>query len=364
MSKNDYMSDQTLVVFCCSLSSGGAERVLSILSTPFADHYRRVVYLMWNDIPVFYKIDPRVEIVSVARECHRRNVVSRLWWLRRFVTRTKPGVVVSFSAPYNMIALFALLGSGTKVVAAERVDPRSFRWGKPLEWARKLLYRSATGILAQTEHSKAYFKGALLRKTSVIYNPVTMSRSDVGRGLRTEKKPIIVSAARLVPQKRQTLLIDAFARFSKNHPEYSLVIYGDGAERDNLLRYAQEKGVAEKFSLPGSVKDIWDRIAPARMFVITSLFEGMSNSMIEAMCLGLPCISTKVSGATDLIVDGKNGYLIEIDDLEALCQKMELLHNEAHCHAIGSEAAKLYDELRVENISRLWIEYIDNLIAK
>ncbi|MBO7197200.1 MAG: glycosyltransferase [Tidjanibacter sp.] len=353
-----------LVVFCSALTAGGAERVLSILAVPFADHFDSVRYVMWKEAPVFYDIDPRVELVCVERECGSREALAKLLWLRRYVKRLQPSLVLSFSAPYNMLALAALLGSGTKTVVAERIDPRSFRWGRVLEWCRKLLYRTAAGVLAQTEYSKEYFTGTLRDKTTVIYNPVTMDPSHVGRALRAEKQPVVVSAARLVPQKRQTLLIDVFARFAEQHPDYRLVIYGEGVERENLMRHAAERGVAERVVLPGTVKNLWDCIASARMFVMTSLFEGMSNSMIEAMCLGLPCISTKVSGATDLIRDGHNGYLVDIDDAEELYRKMELLADEQTASRIGAEATKVYESLKVETISRVWTEYLDSVIDK
>ena len=92
------------------------------------------------------------------------------------------------------------------------------------------------------------------------------------------------------------------------------------------------------------------------MFVLTSEYEGMSNSLIEAMCLGLPCISTKVSGATDLIQSGDNGVLIDIDDTQGLLIAMtEIADNPVYAKIIGENATQIYQILKSEVISKHWV---------
>lgn len=350
------------MIFCGSLTHGGAERVLSILSTPFAEHYDSVDYVTWYDLPVFYTIHPKIRLICMEKEVGK-SFVKKVQWFRRYVNRSQPSLVVSFSTPFNMIALLASIGSKTKVVVAERNDPRSFRWGWILKKCRDILYHKAVGILVQTEHNKNYFTGKLLDKTSVIYNPIAMPSGMVGSATKIQKRPLIVTAARLVPQKQQALLIECFARFSSNHPEYKLEIYGTGPELANLQHKADECGVRDKVFFPGNVHDLWQRILPAQMFIMTSLFEGMSNSLIEAMCLGLPCISTKVSGATDLLKHGINGFLVDIGDKDEICKCMEQIASDEQMALImGSKASEVYNILNVEQISRQWIEYISNMV--
>ncbi len=353
-----------LMIFCSALQAGGAERVLSILSTPFADHYERVTYLMWQDVPIFYTIDKRVQLVSVERAC-RGGMLKRLFWMRRYIRRESPDIVLSFSAPFNMLALAALLGTRQRVVVAERIDPRSFRWGYCLNILRRWLYHTADGILTQTPSSKEYFKGALRRKTTVIYNPVVMPDQLVGKAVTEDKHPVVVSVARLVKQKQQEVLIRAFAKFHKSHPTYRLLIYGKGPELERLQREAEMLGVKDVVCFPGVVKEIWPALLSAQMFVMSSQFEGMSNSLIEAMCLGLPCISTKVSGAVDLICHGENGYLVDVGDDEAICCYMQrLADDQPLAQQIGRQAVTLYKALNVDTIAREWIEYIDAMIQR
>lgn len=350
-----------LFVTCSSLSSGGAERVLSILSSSFAEQYDEVQYLMWYDKPVFYDIDARVKVVSIEKEAGSGDTAKRMLWFRKYVNRCHPDMVLSFSAPFNMLTLASLLCTRHKVIAAERVDPRSFRWGKPMELLRNILYRRAYGILAQTQSCKDYFTGKLYDKTDVIFNPVNMPESLRGSAIGCEKQHLIINAARLAPQKKQDMLVRVFARFHESHPEYRLQIFGSGPERDNLIALAEDLNISSYVEMPGTVKDLWSRMQVADMFVMTSLFEGMSNSMIEAMCLGVPCISTKVSGAVDLIDSGNNGILIDINDSEALYDAMSrIADDEEYARTIANNSCLLYDKLNVESISARWIEYVDS----
>lgn len=354
-----------IIISCASLQGGGAERVLSILSPVLLEHYDEVQYVMWYEAPLFYDIHKGIKLVSIEKEVGSKNTFRRMMWFRRYIKREKPNLILSFSAPFNMLTLASLLGTSSKVIACERVDPRAFRWGKHLEILRNLLYYKAEGILAQTQMSKEYFGGRLLRKTDVIFNPVTMNPEIVGAAVRTNKFDLIVSAARLAKQKRQDMLIECFARFKKTHPSYKLVIYGEGPERNNLIKISEELGVKDCVSLPGNVKDLWNKILPAKMFVMTSSFEGMSNSMIEAMCLGIPTISTKVSGATDLIKHKENGLLIDLDDKETLYEYMcRIADDNLYASKLGRNGAELYQLLDVESISKHWIQYIDSKIGK
>ena len=354
-----------IVFFCASLQAGGAERVLSVLSKPLADNYDEVQYVLWYEQPVFYHYDRRINIISVEKEAGNKSSLQKMLWFRHYIKRESPDLVISFSAPFNMIALASLLLTKQKIVAAERVDPRSFRWGKHLELLRNLLYRRADGILAQTQSCKDYFKGSLNYKTDVIFNPVVMEKSVVGSALVSHKRNVIITAARLEHQKRQDLLIEVFAEFKKTHPDYELHIYGKGSKLNSLKSHAIKFGVGDSVKFPGVSNELWGKMKISKMFVMTSLFEGMSNSLIEAMCLGLPCISTKVSGAIDLINSGVNGFLINIDDRQTLLENMKIIADDNNkANQIGGNASRIYEVLNVESISMKWITYINKMIEK
>jgi glycosyltransferase involved in cell wall biosynthesis len=178
-----------------------------------------------------------------------------------------------------------------------------------------------------------------------------------GMALRTEKKRRIVSAARLMKQKNQLMLIESFAQIKQDFPDYTLTIYGEGPFRDTLEARIAELNLTDSVFLPGKVQNVFDCIADADLFVLSSDFEGMPNALIEAMCLGLPVISTKVSGATDLIEHGHNGLLTEVGDTNQLteCMRQMLADPQLRLRCAGN-ALEINERLQVDGIIRQWLD--------
>lgn len=349
-----------LLVSDATLGPGGAERVLSILSEGFANHYNQVIYLTWNDVPDFYSIDSRVKRICVERECGSKNIIKKALWFRKFVKQESPSLVLSFLTPYNVITCTSLLGINVPMIVAERNDPR-YVWNSfPYREIRSLIYHKPMGILQQTENNKAYYKGSLYDKTSVIFNPIVMGDDYRGKALQTPKKKRIVSVARLMKQKNQNMLLKAFKIFHDTHPDYTLTIYGKGNYRNEVEKLVSQYGLEGYVELPGPVNDLWDRIIDAECFALSSWYEGMPNGLLEALCLGLPCVSTKVSGAVDLIRNNENGILVDLDDHVSMAKAFaSIIDNKANAEKIGQQATKTYEKLNVDVISKQWINIID-----
>ena len=153
----------------------------------------------------------------------------------------------------------------------------------------------------------------------------------------------------------------SFAAIREQFPDYTLTIYGEGPHRETLEKKIAQLGLGETVQLPGSVKDVHERIADANLFVMSSDYEGMPNALIEAMCLGLPVISTAVSGATDLIRHGENGLLVDCADTAALAEAMKRLLSDASLRmAFGQEAVKLNQQLKIGDITRQWLSAVEH----
>ena len=349
-----------LFVSIATLGSGGAERVLSILSTPLAETFDLVKYVLWEGGKSFYPIDRRVDIVSLPEMSGKKGRSFQIATFRRLIKQERPDLVLSFLTPYNMLVLLSTVGLKQKVVVAERTDPkRLLAGGKAGLWLRDLLYRRSDGILTQTEYAKSCYDKKFAGKTKVIYNPVTISDEQVGMALRTPKEHLFVTAGRLEPVKDQTTMIGAFAIFRQSHPDYRLVIYGEGPSRESLQKRIDDMGLQNVVILAGRTNDLWNKIARAEAFLLTSEYEGMSNALIEAMCLGLPAISTKVSGSTDMIKDGVNGFLIDIRDKEKLADRMSLLaDNKELQERMGCSTLKVYELVNKDIVSKEWIDYL------
>ncbi len=361
----DYRKMKKLLVSIGTLSSGGAERVISILSDAFAEHYDEVIYLTWIDKPDFYVLNPKIKRVCIERECGSSNILRKTIWFRSFVKKESPTIILSFLTPFNVLICYSLLGLNVKLIVAERNDPRKVWNGNFKKNIRNVAYRFADGILEQTENNRSYFSGTLLKRTGVVYNPIIMSDEYVGSALKATKKNRIVSVMRLTAQKNPEMLLNSFFIFHNSHKEYTLTIYGEGPYREKIKRMVGDLGLQGFVFLPGAIKNVWDEIIDAKCFIMTSWYEGMPNALLEAMCLGLPCVSTKVSGAVDLINDGDNGYLVELNDHVSMANVIsKVVDDDIIRCKLGTNASKLYNLLNIDVISKKWLEYIDMIINK
>lgn len=348
-----------------TLGPGGAARVCANLSYPLTDKYDDVILVTWADHTQFYEYDKRARWYCVEKETGGTNDYKRMKWFRNLVKIERPDLILSFLEPWNLRVLVCTIGLGVKTIVAERNDPHGVNKYWIMDQIEKFVYRRAHKILVQTETIKKFFTGRLESRTSVIYNPVNLSKEMVGEALRTSKTKRIVSVARLKPQKNLDILIDAFSHFVASHPDYTLTIYGEGPLKEQLELHAERLGIGDKVFLPGPSKKVHQEILDADMMCLVSSREGMSNAMIEAMCLGLPCICTKVSGAIDLIKNGENGLLVDVGDISMLIDSMNyLVDNPVQSKFIGEKAKELYKIVNKERIYLEWMEFLDNALKE
>jgi glycosyltransferase involved in cell wall biosynthesis len=224
-----------------------------------------------------------------------------------------------------------------------------------MQWYCNRIYRKAKAIVYQNAHEKSCFDAELADKGYIIPNPVKVSarrEADAGK--------IVVTAGRLVEQKNQAMLLRAMARLRERDPQVKCRIYGDGAMRDELEQQIHEQGLQNTVSLEGNVSDIHERLAQCAIFVLTSNFEGLSNALIEAMMVGLPCITTDYPGARELIMHEQNGIVVPMDDDEALAFQMEkLLCDQKYAARLAQQGRSDSERFKAETVLQQWRELIE-----
>ncbi len=354
------MIDKTLIIVCGTLQQGGAERIISVLSKEFLNYFENVKIVLWRGGPVFYSIADNIEIVFIPEQSKRNSLIGQMLWFRKYAKHLKPYAVLSFLAPFNMLSLVALLGARIPVYIASRSAPFYDAPNKYWRWTRDCIYHFATKISVQSEENKKYFSKSLQKKISVIYNPVFVEPQLIGMALRSPKLPVIVSVGRLSRSKNQELLLNVFKEIHHNYPDYRCIIYGEGEYRNILEGKIRDLKLEEYVTLPGACKEVLTKILSAEIFVMTSDYEGMSNALIEAMVLGLPSISTCVSGANDLIENNMNGKLIAIGDATGLKSALEdWLKNKDRANECALHGIKLASQLQLEEIVKQWLIFMD-----
>ncbi|MBQ8174439.1 MAG: glycosyltransferase family 4 protein [Clostridia bacterium] len=348
------MKDIVFVV--TAMGRGGAERVISILSDDYAKRGFRVhIVMLWHNI-VEYELNPNVHVVDLS--CEKKslpmNMLRLVGALRKLIKELRPVAVVSFVAHNSVVTWLARMGLKTRFVASERIDPSSTKRGSLLRAAINAAYAGSTVTVQQTERALRYFPNRVQKKSVIIPNPVRVLAEADGSAKR------IVTAGRLEPEKNQKMLIRAFADVHRDHPDWRLDIYGEGRLREELQGLIDELHLTSCVGLPGVSPTLHEEIRDASLFVLPSNSEGLSNALLEAMMMGLPCISTNCAGSDEAIVDGENGRLISVGDTDALARVLrELVEDPDRRTAIGRAAKESADRYRVENVIAEWRKVIE-----
>ena len=172
----------------------------------------------------------------------------------------------------------------------------------------------------------------------------------------------------MTPQKNIELLINAFEKLHIEYPGYRLEIYGnaqDNEEREyknKIIRLICERQLDCCVTVYPPAANVHERVLKSAMFVSSSDYEGLSNSMLEAMAIGLPCICTDClgGGAREVITDRENGLIVPMNDAEAMCRAMkEYIEDPALAEKCSLNAAAIREELSVEKITRQWLDIIE-----
>ena len=344
-----------------NLNSGGAERVISLLANEFDKHGHQVEIIFLKERIVFYPVNPHVQLVVADEKCHSTAMWKKMLWLRRYIKQTKPDVVVPFRVSVYTTTLLSLLGVSVPIIASERIDPHipDPFW----DILRKLLLPFTTHLVVQTSYIKSYYPKFIQKKTSVILNPVKEMPVDFSSAGKGGKQNRIISVARLAPQKNQKMMISAFARISKEFPDWQLIIYGEGPLREGLQLIIDYLQLSDRVLLPGRTEHVIDELRKSKVFCFSSDYEGLSNSMIEAMCVGLPIVTTNVSGTEDMMIDGENGYVIPVNDEDAMVHALKtLLGNKHLMKEMGERNLQKAQMFSIDRIYSQWENLIQSIV--
>ena len=320
------MAKNHIVMYTVSMHRGGAERVMSILANSFAEIGYDVTLV--TDIPVKndgknYSLLEDIKCVSIEspyKNFFKKNLY-RIKRLRRIVKNEKADVILSFLGKKNYRMLISTFGLKCRKCVSVRNDPRrEYGDGRLKKWLANRLFSLADICVFQTREAKMFFNRSIQKKSFVIPNPVDEKFFNTERA----KKPKnIATVGRLEPQKNHKLLIDAFAMIEDKIGKDKLLIYGAGSLEVPLRNYVRSMGMCNRIVFMGEVNNIEKELAKAKLFVLSSDYEGMPNSLMEAMVVGVPCVSTDCpcGGPRDLL-GRHSSMLVKCGDVRGLANAM------------------------------------------
>lgn len=285
-----------------------------------------------------------------------------------FIANNPDCIYIPFGISYFEKVFYGAKGINSKIVYAERNAPEIEFPKDEAEKNRLLkLLSKADGAVLQTNDELRFFNGRL-KNAVVINNPV---KSNLPEPYQGERRKVVVNFCRIAEQKNLPLMIKAFLGFHKVHTDYTLEIYGNTVEK---IEEELKKGYLEMISslkaeeyikiLPPRA-DVHEVIKDCAMFVSSSDFEGLSNSMLEAMAIGMPCVCTDClgGGAGEMITNGENGLLVPMNDAHALAQAMcRMAEDKVLLKKCSENAAKVRETHNVETIAAKWSDAIEKFI--
>ena len=345
--------NKNIVFITHALAGGGSERVLTLLANYFATRGYNVTILSRVHHTNHYFVSKDVNIIYLETKHHLSFIVKA----RKYIKQVKASNVISFEYFYNMCASIACWGLGVNLIVSERNDPKRVGGSMPKKQIRNFLYRFVDSLICQTDDAKKFFPDYIQKKSAVILNPLSDKIPDAFTGERTH---MIVNFCRLNKQKNIPLLIDSFEEFISTHDDYKLCIYGDGPEKDSIERLILRKGLSEKVFLKGNTPNVLDIVKDCMMFVSTSDYEGLSNSMLEAMAVGLPVICTDCPcGGARMVIDGNNGVLTQVGNKEQLVVAMKRFAEDyTFRKSCSINASKIREKLSMDCIGLQWESFI------
>lgn len=357
-----------ILFYTSSLNRGGAERVLlSVIDFCKTEH--EIILLTDTYAKDEYTLPKDVKRICLSdctnpKKSRVLTALQRLISIRETCKKEQIQLAIAFMSSSGIRLSLATMFMNIKTAIAIRNDPTDELNNTKKRFLLLSALKKADGVIFQMDNQKGLFAPDIQSKSAVIFNPANEQFCNViFDGKRNNK---IVTVGRLFVYKNQEMLIESFSDIKKYFPDMELYIYGEGEYRKELELKIEQLGLTNSVYLPGAITNVADEIKDAKLFVLPSDTEGMPNTLIEAMLLGLPVISTDCpcGGPRTLIKHNKNGLLIPVRDRNKLTEAMlKTLNDESYAEQLGNNAKEIINVCDSRIIRKQWLEYINHLIS-
>lgn len=350
--------------------SGGTERVASIIANELNKDNRyniSFVSLTERRKESFFYLDPEIQRYALYKN-EVRGITHILGYINRLKTIVKDnkveilididGIIDMYSVPVKWI-------TGVKIISWEHFNMYHHPSQKLRKKVRRFAINYVDAIVTLTEQDKKYYQEAFELKCPIqtIYNPIIPSGEDRPYNVKSK---IIISVGRLTYQKGFDRLINTAEYIFQSNPQWRWFIYGEGEDKEILEQAIKEKKLTDNVKIMGNVSDINDRYREAGLFVMTSRFEGLPMTLLEAKYCKLPIISFDIStGPRDVILEGRNGYLVRDGDIETLANRInELIEDDEKRMRFSQHALDDTEKFDINNILNCWMNLIEEIRRK
>lgn len=341
------------------------ERVMSEIAMNFSlkSNIESHIVLYDNLREIFYHLPENVIIHTPSFRFNNKLrlyfTLKTLFFLRNTIRKIKPASVLSLGEYWNSFVLLSLLGLNYPVFVSDRSQPDK-SLGIFHNLLRHLLYRTAKGLIFQTEKAKDIYLSKLKHpNVAVIGNPIRQFDSSPPP---KKREKLVLMVGRLIRTKNQDTLIEIFAKI--NHPDWKLVIVGyDHLKQHHLVRLkrlAEELNVEKKVIFLDKTDNVEEIYSRSSIFAFTSSSEGFPNAIGEAMAAGLPVVAFDcIAGPSEMVIDGRTGFLVPMFDYDLFELRLSQLMNDENLREIfGANAREHIRTFSPDKICLAFYEFI------
>lgn len=334
------------VLFIISnLRGGGAERVISVLSSHFANFYDTSLMYFEQEKP-FYELNSKINLISLKTPKNRNlKIIYKIFKIRKI--SKKHDIIISFMDITNILVLFSCAFLDKKVFISEHSSCDGL--SPKFKVLRRIFYPFSDGLSVLTKQDFKYFN--FVKNRAVIYNPIGFT-NDFSKCENFNKENLIIFVGRLEGVKCCDVFLNAIK--IANLKGFEIDILGDGTKRAELEILAKDLGVEVKFL--GSIKEIQNFYKRAKIIVSSSKSEGLPNVLIESIYYNCIRVATPTSGAKELINNEIDGFLSKDFSANELAKSIKKAINANE--KIAQNAYKNIQNFSIENIYLKWLDLI------
>jgi len=370
-----------LLIFIFSMGSGGAERVSANLANYWATKGWDITIVTLSQQSLdFYELHPAVKRIALELTSESANALTGLWQnicrviaLRRMLRQIKPDIALGMMTTANVLLALAAWGlPNLRTIGAEHNHPPQLPIGYIWETLRHHTYGLLNAVTALSSEGKDWIKtNTNARNVSLIPNAVTWPLSGQEprispNALYQSERRFLLAVGRLEAQKGFDWLIEAFANLADEHPDWDLVILGEGSLRQMLEETVRKSDLEHRIFLPGRAGNMAEWFESADLYVMSSRFEGFPMTLVEAMAHGLAAVSFDCdTGPRDIIRHELNGLLVPPEDVTELTAALDRLMSDALTRQRFAErAVEVRERFSMEKVAGMWEKLFEEMLPE
>ncbi|MFP2421032.1 glycosyltransferase family 4 protein [Pseudescherichia vulneris] len=346
-------------------NSGGTERVTTVVANALSKQgYEISILTIRPKSQPFFNIEPSISYCSLDIQPSGLSILNRfkiVVALRKYIKNNRIDTLIAVDSLLAIYTLPATLGCSVRNVCWEHFNFNINLGVKMRSYARYLAGIFADDIIVLSQKDKKIWNEKLRlsrARIHVIYNPTAYPIST--RTYKADSK-YVLGVGRLCKQKGFDLLLPAWQQLISKHPEWKLVIAGEGPERQQLELQTSRLGISNSVTFLGALPELAEIYADAAIFCFPSRYEGFGLALAEAQAFGIPAIAIDCECGPSEILDSTNGVLLSLDNIDKLPSVLADLIMDKEGRYLMSKSAKQKAEVfSVKQIIHSWDNFLTN----